>query len=252
MNVYNHILKVINNFGAAYFILIDPDKLPLENLKSFLKTCEKSEVDGLLIGGSLMINGDFHQFINEVKHNTKLPIIIFPSGVEHLSKNADAVLFISLISGRNPEFLIGKHVSAAPIVKQLNIETISTGYILIDSGSTTTVEYISGTFPIPRNKNEIAIATALAGQYLGMKFIYLEAGSGADNYVPIEMIKSVSSNCEIPIIVGGGIKSPQVASQMVLNGAKIIVTGNHFEDKNKWNMIKDFSNAIHYKKSIIV
>ncbi|GAB6282946.1 MAG: geranylgeranylglyceryl/heptaprenylglyceryl phosphate synthase [Ignavibacterium sp.] len=252
MNVYNHILNVINKFGAAYFILIDPDKLPSENLKTFLKTCEESEIDGLLIGGSLMINNNFHQYIDEVKRNTKLPIIIFPSGVEHLSKSADAVLFISLISGRNPEFLIGKHISAAPIVKQLNLETISTGYILIDSGSTTTVEYISGTFPIPRNKNEIAIATALAGQYLGMKFIYLEAGSGADNYVPFEMIKSVTSSCEIPIIVGGGIKSPQVASQMVANGAKIIVTGNHFEDESKWHLIKDFAKAIHYKKSIIV
>ncbi len=252
MNVYNHILNVINKFGAAYFILIDPDKLPLENLKSFLKTCEESEVDGLLIGGSLMINGDFHQFIDEVKRNTKLPIIIFPSGVEHLSKNADAVLFISLISGRNPEFLIGKHISAAPIIKKLNLETISTGYILIESGSKTTVEYISGTFPIPSDKNEIAIATALAAQYLGMKLIYLEAGSGADHHVPLEMIKSVASNCEIPIIVGGGIKSPQVASQMVLNGAKIIVTGNHFEDESKWKLIKDFANSIHYKKSIIV
>jgi putative glycerol-1-phosphate prenyltransferase len=199
-----------------------------------------------------MLNGNFEPFIKKVKENTSLPAIIFPGDINQISSEADAILFLSVVSGRNAEHLIGKHVLAAPIIKKAGIEPISTGYILIESGVTTTAVYMSGSFPLPRNKPEIAAATALAAEYLGMKFVYLEAGSGADNSVPDDMIKAVSSVCKIPVIVGGGLKSPIAARKKVENGAKIIVTGNFFEDENNWDMIKDFADAVHIKFPVAV
>ena len=199
-----------------------------------------------------MVNGDFESFIEKVKINTNLPSIIFPGSISQVSSFADAILFLSVVSGRNPEHLIGKHVLAAPSIKKSGIEPISTAYILVDSGSTTTAVYMSGSLPVPRNKPEIAAATALASEYLGMKLIYLEAGSGADSSVPNEMVKAVSEQCSIPIIVGGGIRNPQTAREKVENGASIIVTGNFFENENNWDLIKDFASAVHYKLPIEV
>lgn len=252
MKIYNHLLNTIKEKGAAYLILLDPDKLPENKLSGFLKHCEKSGVDGFLVGGSLMVNGDFDLFIKKVKENTTLPSIIFPGNITQVSSFADAILFLSVVSGRNAEHLIGKHVLAAPLIKKSKIEPISTAYILVESGSTTTAVYMSGSLPIPRNKPEIAAATALASEYLGMKLIYLEAGSGADNSVPNEMVKAVSDQCSIPIIVGGGIRNPQTARQKVENGASVIVAGNFFENENNWDLIKDFASAVHIKQSILV
>ena len=219
MKIYNQLLNTIKEKGAAYLVLLDPDKLSENKLAGFLKHCEKSGVDGLLIGGSLMVNGDFESFIEKVKVNTTLPSIIFPGSITQVSSFADAILFLSVVSGRNPEHLIGKHVLAAPSIKKSGIEPISTAYILVESGATTTAIYMSGSLPVPRNKPEIAAATALASEYLGMKLIYLEAGSGADNSVPNEMVKAVSDQCSIPVIVGGGIRNPQAAREKVENGA---------------------------------
>lgn len=252
MKIYNHLLNTIKEKGAAYLVLLDPDKLPEDKLGVFLKHCEKSGVDGFLVGGSLMVNGDFESFVEKVKINTNLPSIIFPGSITQISSFADAILFLSVVSGRNPEHLIGKHVLAAPSIKKSGIEPISTAYILVESGSTTTAVYMSGSLPVPRNKPEIAAATALASEYLGMKLIYLEAGSGADNSVPNEMIKAVSSQCTIPVVVGGGIRNPQTAREKVENGASIIVTGNYFEDENNWDLIKDFAFSIHIKQSVLV
>lgn len=252
MKIYDQFLDIINRKGAAYLVLIDPDKTKDDKLAEFVKYCELSGVDGFLIGGSLMINGDLQETINIVKKNCSLPVIIFPGSVNQVLPNADAILFISLISGRNAEQLIGKHVFAAPIIRKYNIEPIATGYILVESGKTTTAEYMSGSKPVPRNKPEIAASTALAAEYLGMKMIYLEAGSGAENSVPEEMIKLVSETCTIPVIVGGGIKDANTARAKVNAGAKIIVTGNYFENENNWTKIKEFAHAIHIKESIKV
>ena len=245
MNIYNQLLKTIERKGAAYLILIDPDKLNSDKFETFIKKCNDADVDGFLIGGSLMLNGDFDSFIKKVKQLTKLPAIIFPGAVDQISKHADAILYLSVVSGRNPEHLIGKHVLAAPLIRRANLEPISTAYILVESGTATTAQYMSGSSPIPRNKPEIAAATALASEYIGMKMIYLEAGSGAQQTVPNEMVKAVSSVCSVPIIVGGGIKSPNVAREKVDNGAKIIVTGNFFENENNWGLIKEFADAVH-------
>jgi len=252
MKIYNHLLNTIKEKGAAHLVLLDPDKLPENKLAGFLKHCEKLGVDGFLVGGSLMVNGDFDSFIEKVKVNTNLPSIIFPGSITQISPFADAILFLSVVSGRNPEHLIGKHVLAAPSIKKSGIEPISTAYILIESGSTTTAIYMSGSLPVPRNKPEIAAATALASEYLGMKLIYLEAGSGADNSVPNEMVKAVSDQCSVPVIVGGGIRNPKTAREKVENGASIIVTGNYFEDENNWDLIKEFASAVHIKQSLLV
>ena len=252
MKTYNYLLNNIKTKGAAYLVLLDPDKLPITKIAPFIRHCVKSGVDGFLIGGSLMISGDLDSFIEVVKVETSLPLIIFPGSINQISSIADAILFLSVISGRNSEHLIGKHVTASPLIKRANIEPISTGYILVESGVTTTAVYMSGSLPVPRNKPEIAAATALAGEYLGMKFIYLEAGSGAQDSVPDEMVKAVSNECSIPIIVGGGIRTPHAARKKVDSGASIIVTGNFFENENNWDLIKEFASAVHYKLPVEV
>jgi len=252
MKIYQYLQNTVTEKGAAYLVLLDPDKINEEHLPAFIRHCQKSGVDGFLIGGSLMLNDNFEPFIKKVKENTTLPAIIFPGDINQISPVADAILFLSVVSGRNAEHLIGKHVLAAPLVKKAGIEPISTGYVLIESGVTTTAQYMSGSLPLPRNKPEIAAATALAAEYLGMKLIYLEAGSGAENTVPDEMIKAVSKVCIVPVIVGGGIKTPAGARKKVECGAKIIVTGNFLEDENNWDMIKDFADAVHINKPVMV
>jgi putative glycerol-1-phosphate prenyltransferase len=252
MNIYNQLLEVIQIKGAAFLVLLDPDNLPEEKLSLFTGHCEKSGVDGFLIGGSLLLNGTLENFLIKLKTMTSLPTIIFPGDVNQISSKADAILYLSVVSGRNPEHLIGKHVLAAPIIRKCGIEPIATGYLLIESGRTTTAQYMSGSMPIPRNKPGIAAATALAAEYLGMKLIYLEAGSGADNPIPNEMVKAVSTLCSVPVVVGGGIKTPGTAREKVQNGAKIIVTGNFFEDETKWNLIKDFADAVHFNLPLFV
>jgi putative glycerol-1-phosphate prenyltransferase len=252
MKTYNYLLNTIETKGAAYLVLLDPDKISEAKLIPFVKHCENSGVDGFLIGGSLMVSGDIGSFIEKIKIETSLPAIVFPGSVNQISPVADGILFLSVISGRNPEHLIGKHVTASPLIKRAKVEPISTGYILIESGVTTTAVYMSGSLPVPRNKPEIAAATALAGEYLGMKLIYLEAGSGALESVSDEMVKAVSEVCTVPIIVGGGIRNPKTARRKVENGASIIVTGNFFEDENNWHLIKDFAGAVHYKLPVEV
>ena len=252
MNIYIQLLEVIQIKGAAFLVLLDPDNLHEEKVARFARHCENSGVDGFLIGGSLLLNDNLESFLLKLKAVTTLPTIIFPGDVNQISSMADAILYLSVVSGRNPEHLIGKHVLAAPIIRKCGIEPIATGYLLIESGRTTTAQYMSGSLPIPRNKPGIAAATALAAEYLGMKLIYLEAGSGADNSIPNEMVKAVSTLCTIPVVVGGGIKTPATAKEKVENGAKIIVTGNFFEDEANWDLIKDFADAVHFNLPIFI
>ena len=252
MRISKHILKAIEDKGAAYFILIDPDKINEDSLSSFISKAEKAGVDAFLLGGSLLLSGDLKSVILKIKSISSIPIIIFPGSVSQVIPEADALLYISLVSGRNADQIIGQHVLAAPIIKKIGIEPISTGYILVESGKVTTAEYMSGSKPIPRNKPEIAMATALAAEFMGMKMIYLEGGSGAELSVPNEMVKYVSSQCTVPVIVGGGIRDPKTANEKVMSGAKIIVTGNYFEDEKNWDLIQKFADAIHYKQQVKV
>lgn len=248
MQVFDSLLKVQKEKGAGYLVLIDPDKLPITKIPDFmLKACDAG-VDAVLIGGSLLISGEFEEFVNQVKNNSNgIPVLLFPGGVNQISAKADAILFLSLISGREAQHLIGSQVLAAPIIHRIGIETISTAYMLIESGRPTSAQYMSGTTPIPRNKPDIAVAHALAAKYLGFKFIYLEAGSGAENSVPLELIQAVAKTVDLPLIVGGGIVSPETARKKVDAGASFVVTGTIIENSSEDGLLKKFADAIHIK-----
>lgn len=248
MNILSYLLEVKEKRGAGFLVLIDPDKFNREKIDDFLNACKNGKVDAFLVGGSLLGDDYLGEMIDEFKKRTDIPVILFPGGTNQVSPNADAILFLSLISGRNPDYLIGKHVISAPLIKRRGLETIPTGYILVESGKTTTAEYMSNTKPIPFRKYDIAVATALAGEFLGMKMIYLEAGSGAEYPIPAEMVKAVADNVSVPIIVGGGLRLPKSAQNRVEAGASFIVVGNHFENPATWDEIRDFARAIHFKE----
>lgn len=248
MLIVESLLKTLEKKGAGYFVLVDPDKLPNEKIPEFMNKAHSAGVDTILIGGSLIISGEFEDFVKKVKNNSNgIPVVLFPGGVNQISPNADAMLFLSLISGREAQHLIGSQVLAAPMVYKAGIEAISTAYMLIESGRPTSAQYMSGTTPIPRNKPEIAVAHALAAKYLGFKFIYLEAGSGAENSVPEELIYAVSKTVDLPLIVGGGIVSPETARKKVEAGASFVVTGTIHENSSEDGLLKKFADAIHIK-----
>lgn len=247
MSVFSNLNKIISRKGAAYIVLIDPDKKKSDRISETVSIANQSDVDALFIGGSLMMDNNLNNRVKNIKKISKIPLILFPGGVGQLNKYYDAMLFMSVISGRNPHYLIGEQVIAAPLVKDLNIETIATGYILVDGGSISTVEFMSGTRPIPNNRLDIIIAHALAAQYLGMKAIYLESGSGAKLPITADVVSALSETINIPIIVGGGIKSPETASKLARSGASFIVTGTIIE-KNT-NLMKEIADSVHWKNN---
>ncbi|MBT4752534.1 MAG: geranylgeranylglyceryl/heptaprenylglyceryl phosphate synthase [Candidatus Marinimicrobia bacterium] len=246
MSVFSHLDSVIGKKGAAYVVLIDPDRKNEDSLESCVDSANQSGVDALFVGGSLMMDGKCTERVKQIKQASDIPVIFFPGGVGQLNSYYDAMLFMSVISGRNPHYLIGEQVIAAPMVKDLGIETIPTGYMLMDGGAGSTVEFMSGTRPIPMNRPDIAVAHALAGQYLGMKLIYLEAGSGAKESVSESVIEAVTYNLDIPVIVGGGIRNGQIASEKVKAGASIIVTGTVIEENS--NLMSEITDAVHWKE----
>ena len=231
MKVYETILKAKKGHRALFAVLVDPAKTDVTQLNKLLKAIEQRPVDFIFIGGSLATAHQLDQCIQVLKDYQAAPLVIFPGNEVQIHPQADALLLLSLISGRNPELLIGKHVNAAIQLKKSKLEVIPTGYILVESGKLTSVAYMSHTLPIPREKNDIACATALAGEFLGMKLIYLEAGSGAENPVPVEMIKAVSETLSIPLIVGGGIDTVAKYEHALNAGADLIVVGNVLEKK---------------------
>ncbi len=245
MPIYETLLSTSKTKGAGYFVLIDPDKISAEKLPSFVEQATEAGVDAFLIGGSLIVDDSFERCIKTIKHHTKVPAVIFPGGVMQISPSADAILFLSIISGRNPQHLIGDQVLAAPIIKRIGLEAISTAYMLVESGRTTSAEFMSNTQPLPRYKPDIAVAHAMAAEILGFKMIYLEAGSGAEQSVPEEMIGAIAKYCSVPLIVGGGLRTPEEARKKVQAGAKFIVTGTVLEKDNGISLVKDFASAIH-------
>jgi len=243
-SVYAETMTNLAEGRGAYWVLLDPDDFsPLEAAR-ISEIAQASGVDAILVGGSLLHTNIFDTFVASVKSAVTIPVILFPGDATQLSSHADAVLFLSLISGRNPVNLIGEHVKAAPVIKDMGIEPISTGYMLVESGTVTSVEFMSNTRPIPANKPSIAAAHALAAQYMGMKMIYLEAGSGAKNTVPCEMISLVKSMVDVPVIVGGGIRSAQAAIEKRLAGADIIVTGNLLQLQGGVDMMEEIAKAM--------
>jgi putative glycerol-1-phosphate prenyltransferase len=223
-----------NNFSGnkSIALLLDPDKANGDSLREILKIADENKTDYIFAGGSLTFTG-IDILIDEIKKLSQIPVVLFPGNLLQLTLKADMILLLSLISGRNPELLIGNHVIAAPHLKNVRKKLISVGYILINCGNKTSVEYISQTEAIPSGKPEIAVATALAGEMLGLQMIYLEAGSGAANPVPVNLVKAVRQNISIPLAVGGGIKNKEEVEQLFNAGADLIVLGNACEKNPK-------------------
>lgn len=220
--------KIKKKERQLYAVLIDPDRLFQENLQKIIDYGRRGMYDFIFIGGSL-VNNSTEDVISQIKSEINIPVILFPGNPSQFSEKADAILFLSLISGRNPEFLIGHHVNSAQKIKKSNIEVIPTGYILIQSDKVSSTEYITNTKPIPANKPEIVVSTALAGELLGMKLIYIEGGSGASNSVNQKIITEVKKNVSLPIIVGGGIKNTEDFKMVAQSGADLIVVGTAIE-----------------------
>ncbi|MCB0401278.1 MAG: geranylgeranylglyceryl/heptaprenylglyceryl phosphate synthase [Flavobacteriales bacterium] len=231
-SVYHHIATTAASGQKMFGVLVDPDKQTVAELLQLVKRCNESAVDFFFVGGSIITKGDFNQTCRLIKENTSKPVIIFPGSPDQLSKYADAILFLSLISGRNPEFLIGHHVAATPKLQKLDLEIIPTGYLLVDCGTTTTAIYVSETNPIPHGNADIAATTALAGEYLGLRLTYIDGGSGAKKCISTEMIRRTREAISGPLIIGGGIRTPEAAMEIYKAGADIIIVGNAIE-KNK-------------------
>ena len=249
-------LKILNNLyerkeigQKSFAVLIDPDKVNFDNFTNLLDLCIEHSADYIFVGGSLITDYVMGDVIAKIKSYTNIPVILFPGNSLHIDSQADAILLLSLISGRNPEFLIGQHVISAPVLRKSGLEILPTGYMLIDSGRQTTVSYISNTNPIPHDKPGIAACTAMAGEMLGLKLTYLDAGSGAMNPVSPEMIAAVRQSVDTPIVVGGGINSIKKAKNALSAGADVIVVGNGIEENI--DLLKEIAETVNgYRLSV--
>lgn len=236
MNIYNEICTAKVTKKKLLAILIDPDKTKITEIENICQKINQSPATHLFIGGSIVEQICIDSLIIEIKKHCQLPILIFPGHPSQISNQADGILFLSLLSGRNPDFLIEHHINSVDILSNSALEIISTGYILIDGGKQTAVQQVSQTLPIENTNIDLAYKTAKAGEYLGKKLIYLEAGSGAINHVSLEMMAYVSKNISVPIIVGGGIKNIQQINKIYKAGADLVVIGTAFEnDVNFFN-----------------
>jgi len=242
-SVLNRFVNLRKQNKKAFAVLIDPDNTDMNQIIENAQLCNEAKVDFVFMGGSLMLSNHLDECIKTFKSKSSIPVILFPGSPSQVSKEADALLYLALISGRNPELLIGAHVVSAPKIKASGLEIISTGYIVVDGGKPTAVSYMSNSAPIPYDKDDIAVCTAIAGEFLGKNVLYMDAGSGAINPVSEKMIQKVSNQISIPLIVGGGISSPEKAIANCQAGADIIVVGNALEKDNQ--LIKILAEAIH-------
>ena len=240
-NILSNIFQAKKDNKKSLAVLIDPDSLSKKDLDLQMTEAINAKVDYFFIGGSMITDDCLDEALSFLKENTSIPIVIFPGSVYQINQKADAILFLSLISGRNADLLIGKQVLAAPMIKKSGIEVLPTGYMLIDSGKPTTASYVSGTLPIPNDKPSIAACTAMAGEMLGLQLIFLDGGSGAEKPVTSKMIKATADATDSPIIVGGGISTPEKAIENWNAGADIVVVGTAFE--NDPGIITEISNA---------
>ncbi len=241
--VYHKITENKRQGKKSFAVLVDPDKTNLTKADELINLCNAAKVDFIFVGGSLVVSDHLEELVQHIKKECDIPVVLFPGSPSQVTPFADALLYLSLISGRNPELLIGQHVISAPVVRKSGLEVISTGYMVIDGGAPTTVSYISNANPIPADKNEIAVCTAMAGEMLGLKLLYMDAGSGAKTPITTQMIQSVASQISIPLIVGGGIRDAEKAYSNCKAGADLIVIGNAIE--KDMSLIKEMSDAIH-------
>ena len=242
-SIYQSISERKRQGKKSFAVLIDPDKVNDTNIGQLIELVVAARVDYILVGGSLVVSNYLDVCLDFIIRNCHIPTILFPGSPTQVSKYADALLYLSLISGRNADLLIGQHVISAPVVKQSGLEIMPTGYMVIDGGAPTTVSYISNAAPLPFDKNEIAMCTAMAGEMLGMKLIYMDAGSGAKRPITEEMINKVSGIIEVPLVIGGGITEPEKAYLNCKAGADVIVVGNAIE-KDPY-LVKEMAAAVH-------
>lgn len=242
MSIFTSIIDKKSNLNKQFAVLVDPDKPNNKQLEAISLLSSEAGVDYFFVGGSLLSKNSLDNCIKILKSNSSIPVVIFPGNNLQISSLADAILFLSLISGRNPDLLIGNHVIAAPYIKESKLEVIPTAYMLIDSGKPTSALYMSNTMPIPADKSDIAACTAMAGEMLGLKLIYMDAGSGAKNPISADMIERVRANTSSPIICGGGINSPEKAIEDCKSGADIVVVGNGIEKSAQ--LIKEVAAAV--------
>lgn len=247
MNFYGTWLQKKKRGEKSLAVLVDPDKISDGYLAQLANHASNGLIDYFFVGGSLITSNKLDEAISFLKQNTQIPVILFPGSTLQVNTKADAILFLSLISGRNAELLIGKHVEVAPLLSQSNLEIISTGYMIVESGKATSASYMSNTNPIPYDKPEIAACTALAGEMLGLKCTYLEAGSGALNSVSCEMVQRVAKNTTTPLIVGGGIRDKETAKVICSAGADIVVVGTSIE--NNPELVEDIFHAVKNTKT---
>jgi phosphoglycerol geranylgeranyltransferase len=241
--IYNALLLKKRMRRKSFALLIDPDKVDPAKTAALVELAVLARVDYLFAGGSLVVSDHLEQVVQQIKLLCKIPVILFPGTPSQVTPYADALLYLSLISGRNAELLIGQHVVSAPVVRKSGLEIISTGYMVIDGGAPTTVSYISNALPIPSDKNEIALCTAMAGEMLGLKQIYMDAGSGARRPISTDMIERVSAGIEIPLFVGGGIQNPEKVYLNARAGADVIVVGNAIEKDP--SLLAEMASALH-------
>ena len=245
MRLFEQLENIRRDRGAVAVALIDPDIKNDGILLSMINLINECDFDIIFVGGSLISDNEFDGRLEFIKHNTNLPLIIFPGSSNQLSQHADAILYLSLISGRNPQYLIGEHVKSAPLIYNLSIEAIPTAYILLESNVRSSVEVVSDTKPIPMGKHDIILAHALAGQYLGKSLVFLESGSGAKEHATCEIVAYIKPYLSIPIIVGGGVNTAESADLLVKSGADYIVTGSQIENLPSSNVLIQFTQAVH-------
>jgi phosphoglycerol geranylgeranyltransferase len=241
--IYHSLTERKRQGKKSFAVLVDPDKVNDRDMEQLVRLSVEAGVDYFLVGGSLVISNYLDACVQRIKAHCHIPVVLFPGSPSQVSRYADALLYLSLISGRNAELLIGQHVISAPVVKQSGLEIMSTGYMVVDGGAPTTVSYISNATPLPADKNEIAMCTAMAGEMLGMKLIYMDAGSGAKRPITEGMIEKVAQVIQVPLIIGGGIVEPEKAYLNCKAGADVIVVGNAIEKDA--NLIKEMAAAVH-------
>lgn len=243
MTIYNNIIKNKRANKKSFALLIDPDKQNKKQLISIIEKARNIKTDYFFVGGSLLTHDSLDACLTTLKERSNIPVILFPGNAMQVNQKADGILFLSLISGRNPEMLIGKQVISAPILRQSSLEILPTGYILIDSGEPTTVSYMSNTTPIPADKDAVAACTAMAGEMLGLQLIFMDGGSGAKKPISEQMITNVRNSIDVPLIIGGGISDGRKAITNCKAGADIIVVGNAIEKDE--TLIAEIANAVH-------
>lgn len=247
MTIFNHLKSVSERRGAAFIVLLDPDKVRDDELGPRVDACMRAGADAFFVGGSLVHAPIVDTFVRRLKALSDLPAIGFPGAVSQLTPAYDALLYLSIVSGRNPEYLIGQHVHAAPLIRQMKLETIPTAYMLVESGRLTTAQYMNQSLPLPRSKPDVAAATALAAEMMGMQLMYTDCGSGAELPVPVEIIQAICAVCRSPLVVGGGLRTPESIRERVEAGAGFIVVGNAIEDDHASSFISEMAAAAHTK-----